>query len=178
MLPTTPANIDSYFARLAADGAGEGAGRLSPATHAAARWQAIGADAMFVAPTWAFADAYSAHAPTYVYRFDHAPLTLRALGLGAAHGSEIVHILHTLRLASGPAAAPAGQLAARPRWAAGCSGPGWTSPPRAGRAARAGVQDWPCYDTARRATRVIRSASDVMVDDPDAARRSAWEGVY
>jgi para-nitrobenzyl esterase len=38
--------------------------------------------------------------------------------------------------------------------------------------------EWPCYDTARRATRVIRSASDLVVDDPDAARRTAWEGVY
>jgi para-nitrobenzyl esterase len=38
--------------------------------------------------------------------------------------------------------------------------------------------DWPCYDTPRRATLVIRSASDVVVDDPDAARRSAWEDLY
>jgi para-nitrobenzyl esterase len=37
---------------------------------------------------------------------------------------------------------------------------------------------WSRYDTARRAIRVIRSASDVVVDDPDAARRSAWDGVY
>ena len=35
---------------------------------------AIGSDAMFGAPAWAFADAYSAHAPTYVYRFDHTTL--------------------------------------------------------------------------------------------------------
>ena len=50
---------------------------------------------MFGAPTWAFADAYSAHAPTHVYRFDHAAWHLRALGLGATHGSEIVHIQHS-----------------------------------------------------------------------------------
>ncbi len=50
---------------------------------------------MFVAPAWAFADAYSAHAPTHVYRFDHTTWTLRALGLGATHGSEIVHIQHS-----------------------------------------------------------------------------------
>jgi para-nitrobenzyl esterase len=37
---------------------------------------------------------------------------------------------------------------------------------------------WPRYDTRRRATLVIRSASDVIVDDPDAARRSAWEGLH
>ena len=50
---------------------------------------------MFVAPTWAFTDAYSAHAPTYAYRFDHTPAMLRAVGLGAVHGSEIVHVLHS-----------------------------------------------------------------------------------
>ena len=33
---------------------------------------AVGADVMFCAPAWAFADTYSAHAPTHVYRFDHA----------------------------------------------------------------------------------------------------------
>jgi para-nitrobenzyl esterase len=38
-------------------------------------------------------------------------------------------------------------------------------------------RDWPSYDTARRGTRVIRSFSDVAVDDPDAGRRSAWNGL-
>ena len=40
-------------------------------------------------------DAYSAYAPTYAYRFDHTPVILPALGLGAVHGSEIVHIFHS-----------------------------------------------------------------------------------
>lgn len=31
-------------------------------------------------------------------------------------------------------------------------------------------QDWPSYDAERRASRVILSARDLMVDDPDAAR--------
>jgi para-nitrobenzyl esterase len=38
-------------------------------------------------------------------------------------------------------------------------------------------RDWPRYDTTRRATRVIRSFSDIAVDDPDATRRSAWIGL-
>ncbi len=105
MLPTTPANIDRYFARLAP----EARARVLAAYPGYPRrraLEAIGADAMFVAPTWAFADAYSAHAPTYVYRFDHAPWTLRALGLGATHGSEIVHIQHSYDIM---------------RWADGCT---------------------------------------------------------
>ncbi len=132
---------------------------------------------MFVAPAWAFADAYSAHAPTYVYRFDHAPWTLRAPGLGATHGSEIVHIQHSYDSQLGRRLHPLG------RWL----------PPAVGRRMQrswldfatvgwSGGQvwsdDWPRYDTPRRATRVIRSASDVIVDDPDAARRSAWAGLY
>jgi para-nitrobenzyl esterase len=94
MLPTTPANVDQYFARFAP----EARARVLAAYPGYPRRRAleeIGADAMFVAPTWAFADAYSAFAPTYVYRFDHTSATLRATGLGAIHGSEIVHILHT-----------------------------------------------------------------------------------
>jgi para-nitrobenzyl esterase len=38
--------------------------------------------------------------------------------------------------------------------------------------------DWPCYEVPRRATRVIKSMRDVVVDDPDHARREAWTGIY
>jgi para-nitrobenzyl esterase len=41
-----------------------------------------------------------------------------------------------------------------------------------------GSHDWPVYDSPRRATRVILSARDVLVEDPDAARRTAWTGLY
>ena len=67
---------------------------------------------MFGAPTWAFADAYSAHAPTHMYRFDHFGWSLRLLGLGATHGSEIVHIQHSYGSFLGPQDASAGPAAA------------------------------------------------------------------
>jgi para-nitrobenzyl esterase len=176
MLPTTPANIDSYFSRLAP----QARARVLAAYPGYPRrraLEAVGADAMFVASTWAFADAYSAHAPTHAYRFDHAPWTLRALRLGATHGSEIVHIQHSYDSALGRRLHPLG------RWLPPAVGrrmqrawldfatEGWSG----GRVWR---DDWPCYDTARRATRVIQSASDLIIDDPDADRRSAWEGVH
>jgi para-nitrobenzyl esterase len=176
MLPTTPANIDSYFSRQAPQARARVLAAYPHYPRRRAR-EAVGADAMFVASTWAFADAYSAHAPTYAYRFDHAPWTLRALGLGATHGSEIVHIQHSYDSALGRRMHPLG------RWL----------PPAVGRRMQrtwldfategwSGGQpwsaDWPCYDRVRRATQVIRSASDHIVDDPDADRRTAWEGVY
>ncbi len=176
MLPTSPANIDRYFARLGPD-ARERVLAAYPRYPRRRALEAIGADAMFVAPTWAFADAYSVHAPTHVYRFDHASWTLRAVGLGAVHGSEIVHILHSYGSHLGRRLHPLGT---------------WLTPAVGRRMQRtwldfvttrwsdgqAWCDDWPRYDTRQRATRVIRSASDVVVDDPDAARRLTWEGMY
>jgi para-nitrobenzyl esterase len=175
MLPTTPANVDQYFARFAP----EVRARVLAAHPGYPRRRAledIGADAMFVAPTSAFADAYSAFAPTYVYRFDHASATLRATGLGAVHGSEIVHILHTYGAHLGRRLHPLG------RWLTPAVGRRmqrtWLEfADAAGSDAQPWSRDWPRYDPTRRATRVIRSFSDVALDDPDAARRSAWNGL-
>jgi para-nitrobenzyl esterase len=176
MLPTTPANIDSYFARLGP----HARARLLVAYPDYPRRRAlvaIGSDATFIAGAWAFADAYSTHAPTYVYRFDHTPWTLRVLGLGAVHGSEIVHIQHSYGSHLGRGLHP---LGSRLRPAVGrrmqrtwldFATKGWSN-------GQTWSDDWPRYDTRRRATRVIRTASDVTIDDPDSARRSAWEGLY
>jgi len=41
-----------------------------------------------------------------------------------------------------------------------------------------GLSDWPRYDAEARRTLVIRSSRDVTVEDPDAIRRAAWDGVY
>jgi para-nitrobenzyl esterase len=175
MLPTTQANVDRYFAHAAP----EVKARVLAAYPGYPRRRAledIGADAMFVAPTWAFADAYSSLAPTYAYRFDHTPATLRVTGLGAVHGSEIVHILHTYGSHLGRRLHPLGSwlMPAVGRrmqrtWldfahASGSDSQSWSN-------------DWPRYDVPQRATRVIRSFSDVVVDDPDVTRRSAWNGL-
>jgi len=173
MLPTTPANIDSYFTRQAPQ---ERARVLAayPGYPRRRALEAIGADAMFVAPTWAFADAYSAHAPTYVYRFDHAPSTLRALGLGATHGSEIVHITHTYGSQLGRRLHPLG------RWLTPAVGRRmqrtWLGFATGGRSGERGWSNgWPRYETGQRTTRIIRSTGDVIVDDPDTVRRSVWQ---
>ncbi len=176
MLPTTPATIDRYFAQLV-PGSRERVLAAYPAYPRRGACTAFGADAMFVAPTWAFADAYSAHAATHVYRFDHASWTLRAIGLGAVHGSEIVHILHSYGSHLGRRLHPLGT---------------WLTPSVGRRMQRTWLDfaggspsggqrwqgDWPRYETSRRATRIIRSAADAVVDDPDAIRRSAWRGVW
>jgi len=170
MLPTTPALIDEYFERAAPDARA----RVLAAYPGYPRRRAViavGSDVMFGGPTWAFADAYSAIAPTYAYRFDHVGVVLRALGLGATHGSEIVHVHHTYGSYLGRLIHPLGRRVH----------------PAVGRrmqrawldfAAAAPSEDWPRYEVPRRASRVIKSTRDVVVDDPDQERREAWAGLY
>lgn len=170
MLPTTREGVDSYFERAAPDARERilGAYPDFPRRRALV---AVGSDVMFGAPTWAFADAYSANGPTYVYRFDHTTWTLRALGLGATHGSEIVHIQHSYGSYLGRKLHPLGRHVQpsvgrrmQRTWLDFAKG-------------RLG-EEWPRYDTDARRTRVIRSTRDDTVADPDAARRAAWEGIF
>ncbi|MDT5249788.1 MAG: para-nitrobenzyl esterase [Mycobacterium sp.] len=170
MLPTTRETVDAYFDRTAPD-AKERVLASYPDHPRRRALVAIGSDAMFGAPAWAFADAYSAHGPTYAYRFDHTTWTLRVLGLGATHGSEIVHIQHSYSSYLGRKLHPLGRRVQ----------------PKVGRrmqrtwlnfATRGLDADWPHYDTEHRRTRVIRSTRDETVADPDGVRRSAWEGLY
>lgn len=170
MLPTTREGIDAYFARTAPD-ARTRVLAAYPDYPRRSALVAVGSDVMFGAPTWAFTDAYSAHAPTYAYRFDHAAWSLRALGLGATHGSEIVHVQHSYSSYLGRKLHPLGRRVQpsvgrrmQRTWldfATGGLGP-----------------DWPRYDAQQRRTRVIRSARDDTVADPDATRRAAWAGLY
>jgi para-nitrobenzyl esterase len=175
MLPTTPTTIDSYFARVAPDSRARMLQAYNGYPRRRAR-EAVGADVMFVAPTWAFADAYSAHAPTYVYRFDHTPWTLRATGLGAVHGSEIVHVLHSYDSHLGRRLHPLGT------WLKPAVGrrmqQTWLDFASGGEANdERWSKDWPRYDAIRRATRVVGSRVDVTRDDPDGTRRERWSEV-
>lgn len=176
MLPTTPAGVESWFERCA-PAARERILAAYPDFPRRRALVAIGSDVMFGAPTWAFVDAYSAHAHTHVYRFDHTAVTLRALGLGATHGSEIVHVQHSYGSYLGRKLHPMGRRVLpsvgrrMQRTWLDFATQGW-APGEVWR------DDWPRYDAVRRRTRVIRSTRDESVDDPDAARRAAWAGVY
>ena len=170
MLPTTRETVDAYFDRTAP----EAKSRVLAAYPGHPRRSAlvaIGSDVMFGAPVWAFTDAYSAHGPTYAYRFDHTTWTLRALGLGATHGSEIVHVQHSYSSYLGRKLHPLGRR---------------VQPSVGKRMQRTWLnfargelgEDWPRYDTEGRRTRVIRSTRDDTVADPDGLRRAVWEGLY
>jgi para-nitrobenzyl esterase len=190
MLPTTPAAISSYLDRVAPGVRNRVLGAYPDYPRRRALI-AFASDVMFGGPTWAFADAYSNHAATYSYRFDHVGWSLRALGLGATHGSEIVHVQHSYGSYLGRKLHPFGRRLQpsvgrrmQRAWLDFAS-KGWDSGEERARVDRpageihwSSGQDWPPYDVPRRATRVILSARDLVVEDPDAERRNAWAGLY
>jgi para-nitrobenzyl esterase len=178
MLPTTAASINAYIERVAPD-ARQTLLAAYPDYPRRRELVAFGSDVMFGAPAWAFADAYSSHAPTHMYRFDHFGFSLRVLGLGATHGSEIVHIQHSYGSFLGRKMHPLGRRLApavgkrmQRAWL-DFSAKGWET----GEIQWSSGHDWPIYDTDRRFTRIIQSARDKVVEDPDAERRKAWAGL-
>ncbi len=57
----------------------------------------FGGDFAFGSAVWQIAEAHSRHAPTYVYRYDYAPRTLRWSGLGATHATELLAVFDVYR---------------------------------------------------------------------------------
>jgi para-nitrobenzyl esterase len=188
MLPTTTASIHAYLDRVAPDAKDRVLAAYPDYPHRRAL-VAFGSDVMFGGPAWAFADAYSAVAPTHMYRFDHFGWSLRLLGLGATHGSEIVHIQHSYASFIGRKLHPLGRRLQPPvgrrmqRAWLDFAGKGWDTDERLREDQRDGEirwssgQHWPIYDTKNRFTRIILSARDMVVEDPDAERRKAWAGL-
>ena len=129
---------------------GRGCSRLTRAIRAAARWR-TSVLTRCSSPRHGRSPMPTVRMrPTYVYRFDHTPATLRATGLGAVHGSEIVHILHTYGSHLGRRLHPLG------RWLTPAVGRRmqrtWLEfADAAGSDSQPWSRDWPRYDTARRA---------------------------
>jgi para-nitrobenzyl esterase len=128
----------------------------------------FGGDFAFGSAAWQIAEAHSAHAPTYLYRYDYAPRTLRWSGLGATHATELLAVFDTYRTTFGRLLTAAADRRSalrvsddvQSRWRA---------------FARTGVpgDDWPAYTSADRAVRVFDTRPHVEYD-PHADRRQAW----
>lgn len=129
----------------------------------------IAGDAVFWAPTIEFADVISAVTPTYVYRYDYAPMTMRVSGFGATHVSELFAVFGFYRSFAGRSLSTIDRRKSlrvtddvQSRWVA---------------FARSGIpgEQWPVYQTQTRIVRVIDDRS-YLVSDPRADVRQAWRG--
>lgn len=131
----------------------------------------LAGDAIFWAPTTAFADGHSTVAPTFVYRYDFAPKFLAKTGFGATHATELFSVFGAFRAPIGaPLAAGSWRSTARvtadlqSRWGAFAR----TSEPGFG---------WPGYTTTDRKVLILDDPNHVVLD-PDGERRLAWSRVH
>ncbi|MDK1327658.1 carboxylesterase/lipase family protein [Arthrobacter sp. zg-Y1143] len=169
ILPTKPERIEKMFARTAPELQDQVLAAYPgyPGKHQAVD---VGGDAVFWLPSVQVAEAHSAHAPVWSYRFDYAPTMARILGVGATHGLDIPAVFgnydsglgRLLTLAGGKSTAVA--VGNRFRGAL----------LRFARTGRPGPL-WPGYDSRSRTTKVF-DATDLIVSDPHRARRLAWNG--
>lgn len=132
----------------------------------------FGGDFIFGSAVWQIAHAHSAHAPTYVYRFDYATAALRLSGMGATHATELLAVFDVYRsrfgrlLTAGIDARSARKVTddVQRRWLsfAGRGAPG---------------ADWPQYTRDDRAVLVLDRRRRVELD-PHSDRRLAWEDFF
>lgn len=126
----------------------------------------------FRMPTVWIAEAHSAYAPTWLYRFDYAPPMLELLRIGATHATELPYVWGNL--AHGPkdityklgglttARAVSERMQSR-----------WLSFATTGDPAAASALEWPAYGVRQRESLVI-AHSDSVATDLDGELRAAW----
>ena len=107
-------------------------------------------------------------APVFMYRLDY---TTPVLGgkLGAPHALDLGFVFDNLHTDGLHGQRPGAQHLADAMSSA------WIAFARSGDPSHPGLPVWPSYDTTRRATMIFDETS-VVVDDPDASEREAWEG--
>jgi len=130
----------------------------------------FGGDFAFGSAVWQIAEAHSRHVPTYVYRFDYAPRTLRWSGLGATHATELLAVFDVYRTGFGRLITAAADRRSALKVSDDVQ-TRWHSFARTGTPG----DDWPTYTDPDRAVRVIDRRPRIEYD-PDAERRRAWEG--
>ncbi|KAI8823481.1 putative carboxylesterase [Fimicolochytrium jonesii] len=92
-VPLTELQIERYFSSNTQAGAQiQAAYPGFPALPARLR---LASDIAFCIPTQRFAEGHTKSGPTYMYRFDYAPVVLRWTGMGATHATEIPFVFGT-----------------------------------------------------------------------------------
>jgi para-nitrobenzyl esterase len=129
-------------------------------------------DSVFWFPTVKLLEAQAQHAPSYGYRIDWPSPMLGGL-VGAGHVIEVGFVFGTHArpeisdfFGTGP---DAEALAAAMM-------DSWLAFAKSGNPATPAL-DWPRYDTNRRATLIFGDGAPHVANDPNAARREAWDAL-
>ncbi|MCV7381208.1 carboxylesterase [Mycobacterium alsense] len=169
MLPTNESMIEELLADTE-PGARERITAAYPDYPAPAACIQLGGDFAFSSAAWQLAEAHCGHAPTYLYRYDYAPRTLRWTGLGATHATELLAVFDVYRTRFGALLTAAADRRAALRVSNEVQRR-WRSFGRTGSPG----DDWPAYTLADRAVMVFDRKTRVEFD-PHPHRRIAWDG--
>lgn len=169
LLPTTEPKIEALLSAAGQEVRDRITAAYPDYPSASARIRLSG-DFAFSSAAWQLAEAHSAHAPTYLYRYDYAPRTLHWSGLGATHATELLAVFDLYRTRLGAMLTAAGD-----RWSAIRVSKDIQRRWRSFSATGAPGEHWPAYDSRHRAVMVFDRRSRVEFD-PDPRRRAAWEG--
>jgi len=179
LMPVTPDAIRSMFAEIAGEQPGltlpteAEIGSAYTGMKLKAAGLAVARDIGFRMPTLWLADAHSAVAPVYLYRFDWATPMLRLLRVGATHATELPYMWGNLVIGTKDITFKLGGMKVGKELSARML-KRWVSFAVAGTPeGRPGDPQWPPYESGRRATLVI-DRNDTVVDDLDKALRQAW----
>jgi para-nitrobenzyl esterase len=130
----------------------------------------FGGDFAFWFPTYQISQYHSAFAPTWMYRLDYAPPLLKALGIDATHGADLLTVF-------GRTASAVGRLTTLGGGARDLAAVSRRMQDYWFEFAATGTMDasWPQYDSERRASLTF-DAPDRVEFDTRADRRRAWDG--
>ncbi|QUR67885.1 carboxylesterase/lipase family protein [Mycobacterium spongiae] len=130
----------------------------------------LGGDFAFSSAVWQIAEAHGSYAPTYLYRYDYAPRTLRWSGFGATHATELFAVFDIYRTRFGALLTAAADRRPALRVSNDVQRR-WQS------FSHSGIPggDWPAYTLADRAVMVFDRKSRIEFD-PHPHRRMAWDG--
>jgi para-nitrobenzyl esterase len=169
MLPTNEAMVEELLAETE-PAARERITAAYPGYPAPSACIQLGGDFAFSSAAWQIAEAHGNHAPTYLYRYDYAPRTLRWSGLGATHATELLAVFDVYRTRFGALLTAAADRGAALRVSNQVQRR-WRSFSRTGSPG----DDWPVYTPADRAVMVFDRKSRIEFD-PHPHRRIAWDG--
>ncbi|OBG24549.1 carboxylesterase/lipase family protein [Mycobacterium sp. 852002-51057_SCH5723018] len=169
MLPTNQSMIEELLADTE-PAARERITAAYPDYPAPAACIQLGGDFAFSSAAWQIAEAHGSHAPTYLYRYDFAPRTLRWSGLGATHATELLAVFDVYRTRFGALLTAAADRGAALRVSNQVQRR-WRTFSRTGSPG----DDWPVYTPTDRAVMVFDRKTRVEFD-PHPHRRMAWDG--
>jgi para-nitrobenzyl esterase len=137
------------------------------------RWNEVMTDHSFFIPATRLLQSQAQHAPVFAYRFDWSS-PMMAGALGACHALELGFMFGTIRVKGAAPFFGSGPVAEE---LSDAMMDAWIAFARSGDPSSDTAENWPRYDTTKRATMIFGDGPPHVTAAPNEERRKAWESV-